>query len=128
MKLGKELSTLSKAEPILVDREITILIHVVDIGPEVWLALFPSSFKRNTRDSPDILKRNPEFAEAIHYILQFRPVRIPPSTLMVSESEVLLHCRKTSSAVLVCLGNLVLSWASIKVEVDASTQSSPSDV
>lgn len=79
-------------------------------------------------DVPDSFQGNSKFLETINNALQFSPVLVTPPALVVSKCEVLLHCRKSSCAHLVRFGDLVLSWTSVEVKINAATESSPSDV
>ena len=79
-------------------------------------------------DLPNILQRDPEFLEAIDNALEYGPIFISPSTLVISECEVLLHNRETSSTQLIRFGDLLLSGPSVEIQLNATTKCSPRDI
>ena len=74
---------------------------------------------------PYSFKWNFEFSIIVNDILQLRPVGIPPSTLMKTKSEILLHCREPSGAFLISCSYFGLGRASVKVQVDIPPNCSP---
>lgn len=109
MQVGKELQSLSKREGDVISSEVTILVHVIDIGP-------------------DSLKRKVKVPEIVHNLLQLRPVLVTPAALMEAERPVLLHGGQTGYAVLILLGNCIDGRTAKEEEVNTAAQSAPCNV
>lgn len=118
-------------ESIWIIDEVSVLKHVIDVGP-------------------DVLEWNLEFAVGIHDILQHcpiasiyvsthalidtighsvdSPVLVAPTALMETKSPVLLHCRESDGTLLVLSRNSFRCWAVEEKEINATSKSTPGDI
>lgn len=105
----KELLALRHRERVRVHVEITVAVHIVNIGP-------------------DVLEWNVVVAEIVHNFLKNGPVLVTPSALVVTEGEVLLHRWQSNSSDLVLLGDFWLRWSIKEEQIDATTECAPCNV
>lgn len=80
-----------------------------------------------TNIRPNILKRNIVVSKVVDHIHEFSPVRITPSALMISKSEVLLHYGLPNGAKLILFGNFRWRWAGKEVQINAASKGAPGD-
>lgn len=116
--------------------EVSIFLHVVDIGPTRLLeqgrinfeAASTSHMRLQPKNLPNRLQRDAKLLIVLHDLLDDAPIPITPAALVETEGEVLLHGRQTDGAFLVSHGDLGLRRPGKEVEVNAAADGPPGDV
>ena len=109
MKTTQESRSFIVPESHCVIVEVSILVHVIDVCPDVLEWYISSRI-------------------IVHDLLQYRPVCITPSALMIAKGEVLLHCRHPYRAHLIVLRDLCLCRPCEEIQIDATAKKPPGDV